>query len=135
MLELKPSEDGGDREVKLTLIDFNVAKRFIDTETCNPLLLMTNTGTPMYQAPEMLAGAMASYDEAVDLWAAGCILFYMLTGGVHAFDQQTPEEIEKAIIKGAFHRRAMKSQEIDEDAVDLINGLLKVNVSERYNIQ
>ena len=49
MLELKPSEDGGDdRTVKLTLIDFNVAKRFIDTETCNPLLLMTNTGTPMY---------------------------------------------------------------------------------------
>ena len=49
MLELKPSEEGGDdRKVKLTLIDFNVAKRFIDTETCNPLLLMTNTGTPMY---------------------------------------------------------------------------------------
>lgn len=134
MIELRPTEHGA-REVKLKLIDFNVAKRFIDTETGNPLLLMTNTGTPMYQAPEMLAGAMASYDEAVDLWAAGCVLYYMLTGGVHAFDQQNNEEIEAAIVKGAFHVHPDCYKQIDEDAKNLINGLLKVESAERYTIQ
>lgn len=133
MIELRPTEHGA-REVKLKLIDFNVAKRFIDTETGNPLLLMTNTGTPMYQAPEMLAGAMASYDEAVDLWAAGCVLYYMLTGGVHAFDQQNNEEIEAAILKGAFHGHLDCYKQIDEEAKNLINGLLKVESAERYTI-
>jgi serine/threonine protein kinase len=40
--------------LKLTLIDFNVSKRFKDPKTTSPLLMMTNTGNPKYQAPEML---------------------------------------------------------------------------------
>lgn len=50
------------RKYKLTLIDFNVAKRFLDVENGNPLLMMTNTGTARYQAPEMLGGWMSRYD-------------------------------------------------------------------------
>jgi serine/threonine protein kinase len=50
------------RKFKLTLIDFNVAKRFLDLENGNPLLMMTNTGTARYQAPEMLGGWMSRYD-------------------------------------------------------------------------
>ena len=47
MLDLTEGDEG-QRKVKLTLIDFNVAKRFLDPETGNPLLLMTNTGTARY---------------------------------------------------------------------------------------
>jgi len=72
------------RKYKLTLIDFNVAKRFLDLDN-NPLLMMTNTGTARYQAPEMLSGWMSPYDQGVDLWSAGAVLYFLLTGGIHAF--------------------------------------------------
>ena len=43
-------------EYKLTLIDFNVAKRYYDPENNNPIALLTNTGTPNYKAPEVIFG-------------------------------------------------------------------------------
>ena len=63
--------------------------------------MMTNTGTPMYQAPEMVEGSVSYYDEKIDLWSVGAILYFMITGQ-HAFHQETCEKIEEAIIKGDF---------------------------------
>ena len=74
------------KKYKVTLIDFNVAKRFLDLETGNSLRMLTNTGTENYKAPEILCGWMSYYDERIDLWSAGCVLYYILTGGKHAFD-------------------------------------------------
>ena len=73
-----------DKSLKLTLIDFNVSKRFSSSKFSNPILMMTNTGTPMYQAPEMLSGADSYYDEKIDMWGVGAVLYFMITG-LHAF--------------------------------------------------
>jgi predicted unusual protein kinase regulating ubiquinone biosynthesis (AarF/ABC1/UbiB family) len=40
-------------EPKLTLIDFNVAKRFKDKNTNMKLLMMTNTGAAAFSSPEI----------------------------------------------------------------------------------
>ena len=40
-------------EPGLQLIDFNVAKRFKDRITNNPLLMLTNTGAAAFCAPEI----------------------------------------------------------------------------------
>lgn len=132
MIDLTPNE--ASRDVKVTLIDFNVAKRFIDPETGNPLLLMTNTGTARYQAPEMLAGQMSSYDEQVDLWSAGGVLYYMLTGGYHAFDGLVQADIESAILKGAYNRTLPAYLALSDSAKDLIAGLLTVDYDKRMNV-
>ena len=81
----------------MSLIDFNVSKRFGSPNFENPILMMTNTGTPMYQAPEMLDGVEQYYDEKIDMWSAGAVLYFMITGK-HAFQKETCEDIEKAII-------------------------------------
>ena len=54
--DINPNNVMIDKDNKLTLIDFNVAKRFIDPRNDNPLIMMTNCGSPKYQAPEILAG-------------------------------------------------------------------------------
>lgn len=72
--------------INLTLIDFNISKHFKDPETNNPLKLMTNTGTCKYKAPEILGGFMSHYDEKIDLWSAGAVLYYIVCGGIHAFN-------------------------------------------------
>lgn len=136
MIDL-PLGDEGDtmRKVKMTLIDFNVAKRFLDTETGNPLLLMTNTGTARYQAPEMLTGRGQSYDERVDMWSAGAVLYYMLTGGYHAFNYETQEEIEAAILKGDYIRDLKAYKALDDGVKDLIQGLMTVDFEKRLTVQ
>lgn len=136
MVDLPISDESDTmRKVKMTLIDFNVAKRFLDTETGNPLLLMTNTGTARYQAPEMLTGRGQSYDERVDMWSAGAVLYYMLTGGHHAFNYETQEEIEAAILKGDFIRDLKAYQALDDSVKDLIQGLMTVDFEKRLSVQ
>lgn len=96
--------EGQVEDYNLTLIDFNVAKRFWDAEDDSPILLLTNTGTPNYQSPEMFGGLGQSYDEKSDIWSMGAVLFYLATGGHHAFDQDDQEELKEAITAGEFNR-------------------------------
>ena len=46
------SEDGDDK-LELTLIDFNVSKKFREEETCRKIQLRTYTGNPEFTAPEI----------------------------------------------------------------------------------
>jgi serine/threonine protein kinase len=124
----------GDGKVHMTLLDFNVAKRFLDTETGNPLLMMTNTGTAKYQAPETLVGNKNSYDERIDLWSSGALLYYLLTSGLHAFDFIRQEEVEAAIIKGAYNKECPEYQKISDEQKDLIQGLLTVDYNKRLSV-
>ena len=65
---------------------------------------MTNTGTAKYQAPEIMGGWMSHYDQRVDLWSAGAVLYFMLTGGIHAFNYEMQDDIEDAINKGNYNK-------------------------------
>lgn len=136
--EKMPKDRSGEgqkgRKFKLTLIDFNVAKRFVDIDTGNPLLMMTNTGTARYQAPEMLGGWMSHYDQRVDLWSAGAVLYYLLTGGIHAFSSPLQKDIETAILEARFDATLPEYQAISSDAKDLIQGLMTVDVSKRLSV-
>lgn len=77
---LNKNEDENQYLWKLNLIDFNVARHFrnLDSKDDNKLLLLTNTGNQNYQAPEIAKENI--YDEKVDIWGVGCVLFFMLTG-------------------------------------------------------
>lgn len=46
---------------KVTLIDFNVAKKFKDAETGNKLLMLTNTGAAAFSAPEISSNSAYRY--------------------------------------------------------------------------
>ena len=48
--------------------------------------MMTNTGTCKYKAPEILGGFMSHYDEKIDLWSCGAVLYYIVCDGTHAFN-------------------------------------------------
>ena len=96
---------------------------------------MTNTGTAKYQAPEMLGGWMSSYDEKVDLWSAGAVLYYLLTGGVHAFNHTLQKDIEENILKGSYGKQGKVYESIPEEAKDLIQGLMTVDLEKRLTIE
>ena len=59
----------------IKLIDFGISKRFRRRGSLTDM--WTITGTLYYRAPEMFSGG---YREHVDIWAAGILLFKLVTG-------------------------------------------------------
>lgn len=67
---------------RLKLIDFNISKRKeikYEKNSKDNMKMLTHFGTIEFSAPEMLEG-YNEYSEQVDLWSAGVILYYMLSG-------------------------------------------------------
>lgn len=67
----------------MKITDFNVAKFFdiykdFDEMNSDNYEMNTYTGTIAFRAPEMFNGIC--YNESIDSWAAGCVLYTMLCG-------------------------------------------------------
>lgn len=59
---------------KIKLIDLNVSKQAKNDK----FEMMTHTGTEAFSAPEMFSQTV--YNEKIDIWSAGCVLYTMLAG-------------------------------------------------------
>ncbi|GBG30271.1 Protein kinase, putative [Hondaea fermentalgiana] len=90
-------------------------------------------GTPAYWAPEMVKNE--PFDEKVDIWALGCVLYIMLCGA-HPFDptgDATEAQILAQVAKGDYDKSNQAYHEISRNAKDLIRHMLDPNPSTRYN--
>lgn len=59
---------------KIKILDFNVAMKFEPDQK-----MFGFTGESKYQSPELVSHK--PYDESVDLWSAGIVLFNLITRG------------------------------------------------------
>ncbi|XP_037956780.1 serine/threonine-protein kinase GD17699-like [Teleopsis dalmanni] len=90
-------------------------------------------GTPSCAAPEVIKGF--SYGAKIDVWAAGLVLFIMLTGK-SAFSKkmfQTKEEMFAAIGSGKYTFPKQLEWKVSDSARDLLNNMLKVDQKQRYS--
>ena len=73
--DLKPENIMLSMESKghIKIVDFGMAKKFENGEKT-----MTVCGTPVYLAPEVLAGT--GYDHRVDIWQLGILICELVTG-------------------------------------------------------
>lgn len=115
-----------DRNV-LKLADFGSAHCFHNGELMNGVV-----GTPFYVAPEVLAGK--KYDEKVDIWSAGVILYVMLAG-VPPFYGESTSEIFDAVIRGNLRFPSRIFQAVSPAAKGLIRGMICKDVSRRFSAQ
>jgi calcium-dependent protein kinase len=100
------AEDKDLLDATLKLVDFGLAKT-VKTKGSVPQELKTKAGTPMYMAPEILSGA---YDEKVDVWAIGVVL-YILVCGAPPFAGKNDAEILGNVKRGAvsFDRKEWRN--------------------------
>lgn len=85
------------------LIDFNIAKKIPEGDII--MMYTKSAGTLAFAAPERLAED-CRYTEKVDMWAAGIVLFMLLTGH-HPFN--TTDSTVKLI------EQIMRGQELVKD--------------------
>ena len=107
----------GGVEGNIKVADFGFSKRCLQEES-----LITRCGTPVYMAPEIIR--YRNYDERVDNWSLGVIL-YTLLGGYLPFNEPTKKELFQQILQGNYQFHSEYWDGISYDAKHLIQSLLQ----------
>ncbi|KAJ4957297.1 hypothetical protein NE237_014080 [Protea cynaroides] len=127
--DIKPDNILFDSKKRLKLADFGSAD-FFDHDG----RLMTGVvGTPYYVAPEVLSGR--DYNEKVDIWSAGVIMYVLLSGGIPPFPGDTAPEIFEAVLRGNLRFPTRIFSSISPAAKDLLRKMLSKDVSKRFSAE
>ena len=123
--DLKPENILIDSKGHIKLTDFGLSKIVTNIEEKS----FTICGTLQYIAPEIITGE--GYNESVDWWSLGIIMYEMLTGKLpfkFNFDSQEEQEQNDLNI---YDKKIKFPSWIEENAKDLINKLLNKNPEKR----
>jgi serine/threonine protein kinase len=93
-------------------------------------------GKKNYISPEILQNTHSFDGFCVDIWAAGIILFMLLTG-VPPVETASPLDARyRAVVSGQIGRMLSGwGMAISDEAVDLIQNMLRERPSDRYTIE
>lgn len=109
---------------RVVLADFGVSGRFGADEIRTEVV-----GSLKYRAPEMISGE--GYNQQVDMWGLGVVLFEML-----ARESPWPDQdCESAILECAFEMDGAVWSEVSEEAKDLIGLLLQTEPRNRLSAE
>lgn len=116
--------------LNIRLADFGLSK-IIDEDS----FTRTICGSPSYVAPEILkATKEKKYGTAVDVWSSGVCLYIALCGFPPFSEQLSPPSLEDQIQQGRYSFPSPYFDDISDDALDLICGMLVVDPLKRISI-
>ena len=123
--DLKPEnllcEQNDEGKFMIKLTDFGFATHFSETRKHHLSL-----GSPLYMAPELCREQ--SYDNKVDVWAVGVIVYVLLTGKP-PFSGRSKEEIYRKICRNEPDQTKLANA--SDQAKTIIEACLKKNPAER----
>ena len=120
--DLKPENLLLDSKKRILISDFGLSILSQDYNT----LLSTPCGTPSYAPPEMLLGQKYNGIKS-DIWSCGIILYTMLVGNLPCFESK-----EELVYQNIITHNYLYPENLSDDAIDLIEHILKINPEERY---
>ncbi|KAL3506131.1 hypothetical protein ACH5RR_031513 [Cinchona calisaya] len=123
--DIKPDNILFNDRNELKLADFGSSEFIHDGQ-----LISGVVGTPYYVAPEVIGGR--DYDEKVDIWSAGVVLYIMLAG-FPPFYGDSASEIFEAVLRAnlRFPTRAFNS--VSSEAKDLLRRMISKDVTRRFS--
>jgi serine/threonine protein kinase len=115
---------------KIKLVDFSLSRKLGPGQTEMELSnVFQDHGMNDWTAPELLRNER-NYTAAVDVFSAGCVFAYVLSGGKHPFGQKAA--FRHANI--ATGNLQMPAEITDPSAIDLIQKMLAFDPSKRISI-
>lgn len=125
--DIKPSNIMIRENMSISLLDFGVAR---DTNSSSMTQYGTIIGTDGYMSPEQAEGF--NIDWRSDIYALGCVFFYMLTGH-HAYNTLSSEfETQEAIRNTSFPRLSKYKKNTDERLQLILDHATDKNMLKRY---
>lgn len=125
--DLKPDNVLFDSRENLKLADFGSAEWLGDDGSVGGVV-----GTPYYVAPEVILGR--EYNEKVDVWSAGVILYTMLAG-FPPFYGDSAAEIFEAVIRGNLRFPTRVFRSVSSSAKDLMRKMICRDPSRRLSAE
>lgn len=122
--DLKPENLLLDDHKSIKIVDFGLSNLFRDGQR-----LSTACGSPCYAPPEMVAGKQY-VPQMCDLWSCGVILFALVCGFL-PFEDPNTANLYKKILAADFTMPNF----ISDNVKDLINGLLTVDPTKRFDVK
>eukprot|EP00958_Prasinococcus_capsulatus_P003076 scaffold272_cov381-Prasinococcus_capsulatus_cf.AAC.8 len=104
------------RGANIKLVDFGFAQL-----RRNGNLFKTRLGSPNYVAPEVLLGK--KYDEKIDVWSAGVLLFVMLSGSF-PFHGATDIDMFRCVIRSDMDMREHEWAHVSQAGRDVVRLML-----------
>lgn len=92
--------------------------------------LQSKVGTPLYCSPELLMAS--SYNEKIDCWAAGILMYELLTG-TRPFNHPDSRIVINMIVEGNIRYPEELWSGISAEAMHLVKSLLQRNPDERLS--
>ncbi|KAJ3370372.1 hypothetical protein GGF31_004203 [Allomyces arbusculus] len=115
-----------DEDSDLMIADFGLARCL---ESDSYPLLTTVCGTPGFMSPEILQHL--PYGKPVDMWAIGCITYFLLVGYTPFDRNSTADEIQAIIAADYAFTPEEYWVHVSDTAKDFIRGLLMLDPNER----
>lgn len=107
-------------------MDFNVS--FVNKNESQPFKMMTKTGTVAFSAPEIFK--QSEYNEKVDIWSAGIVL-YMMLSGQQPFVSDNVAILVHLITTNNLPQMKHDLSQVSFEAFDLIEQMLEKDPSRR----
>jgi len=128
--DIKPANCMISSNVSLKICDFGVAERKSDIPLARRASTVNAVGSPAFQPPEIASGEEKIPDFAVDIWALGICLYFMVCG-------QYPFRGENVItlLENIAQCHWELPDDVDESTRNLISAILRVEKSERLDLQ
>ncbi|KAI4350110.1 hypothetical protein L6164_010627 [Bauhinia variegata] len=123
--DIKPDNVLFDSRNSLKLADFGSAEWFGDGRSMSGVV-----GTPYYVAPEVLMGR--DYNEKVDVWSCGVILYIMLTG-IPPFYGDSATEIFESVLRANLRFPSRIFRSVSPAAKDLLRKMICRDPSRRLS--
>ena len=127
--DLKPENillSDASADATIRIVDLGLGRFFGEGQA-----LHTICGTHKYLAPELVRcgrGEVSGYDQAVDIWGVGLLMYIMLFG-VNPFDRADTIASNNAILAGRYTFPAASAVSIE--AKDLISRILRTSPEQR----
>src|SRR5690606_41562389 len=113
-------------EGRISLVDFGISKREDCTRLTQTGMLM---GTPQYMSPEQISGH--TVDGRSDLYAAGLLLFEMLTGRPPFTCDETFVILRQHVDAPVPDPRQLRHGEIPRELLVVVDALLRKDPNAR----
>ena len=110
----------------MKISDFGLSAIF-DTQRSS----LSIVGTPLYQSPQVLMGQM--YDDKVDTWALGCMLFELLTGETPFHGKSIKEVLER--IKEGWYQVSCQSEPVYIETCLFLLECLQIHENNRIDVK